>query len=57
MAALYSSGSESLADAGAHIAFHVSGGTTEVLLVRPGSDGVFSVDIIGGTRDLNAGQA
>ena len=57
MAALYSSGSESLADAGAHIAFHVSGGTTEVLLVRPGSDGVFSLDIIGGTRDLNAGQA
>ncbi|MBE6629219.1 MAG: peptidase M22 [Ruminococcaceae bacterium] len=36
-------------------AFHVSGGTTELLRVCPrGSD--FSVEKIGGTADLNAGQ-
>ncbi len=56
MAALYSSGSEELMGAGAHIAFHVSGGTTEALLVEP-KEWAFSVRIIGGTRDLNAGQA
>lgn len=37
-------------------AFHVSGGTTELLLVRP-CGGDFSVEKIGGTTDLNAGQA
>ena len=38
------------------IAFHVSGGTTEVLLCNRGGDG-FDTEIVGGTRDLNAGQA
>lgn len=38
------------------VAFHVSGGTTEVLLCSTDGDG-FSAEIIGGTRDLNAGQA
>ena len=38
------------------IAFHVSGGTTECLLVQPaGSE--FIIHLIGGTADLNAGQA
>ena len=37
-------------------AFHVSGGTTELLIVRPESDG-FAASKIGGTTDLNAGQA
>lgn len=37
-------------------AFHVSGGTTEILLVEP-DKGNFSVRKIGGTSDLNAGQA
>lgn len=37
------------------LAFHVSGGTTEVLLCRQNGDG-FSAEIVGGTRDLNAGQ-
>lgn len=37
-------------------AFHVSGGTTEILYVDPRRDG-FSVEKIGGTTDLNAGQA
>ena len=56
MAALYSSGrSETLLQA-PFAAFHVSGGTTELLSVRPGEYG-FSVCQIGGTDDLNAGQA
>lgn len=38
-----------------HVAFHVSGGTTEALLVN-GSDGFLSTDIIAKTLDLNAGQ-
>ncbi len=38
------------------IAFHVSGGTTEVLLCKRGVDG-FNTEIIGGTRDISAGQA
>lgn len=38
------------------IAFHVSGGTTEVLLCKRTADG-FCTEIIGGTNDLNAGQA
>jgi len=38
------------------LAFHVSGGTTEALLVTPdGCD--FKCEIIGGTKDINAGQA
>ena len=37
-------------------AFHVSGGTTEILYVKP-SEASFAVEKIGGTTDLNAGQA
>ncbi|MBQ0098331.1 MAG: peptidase M22 [Oscillospiraceae bacterium] len=37
-----------------HIAFHVSGGTTEAILVN--FDGFMSTKIIGGSSDLNAGQ-
>lgn len=37
-------------------AFHVSGGTTELLYVRP-RELDFSVEKVGGTADLNAGQA
>lgn len=39
------------------IAFHVSGGTSEMLLVSPDKDRVFNVEIIGETLDLNCGQA
>jgi len=40
------------------IAFHVSGGTTEMLYVRPKTDTVgFDIELLGGTSDLNAGQA
>lgn len=38
------------------IAFHVSGGTTEVLLCSADENG-FSAELVGGTKDLNAGQA
>lgn len=54
MAALYSSGSEELIK-GKFAAFHVSGGTTELLLVKGGSNG-FNAELVGGTKDLNAGQ-
>ena len=37
------------------IAFHVSGGTTEALLVRPDEEKLLNIDIIGRTLDLNAG--
>lgn len=35
-----------------HLALHISGGTTELLLVR----GAYDIEAIGGTNDLNAGQ-
>ncbi len=55
MAALVSSGACELMGRD-FAAFHVSGGTTEVLLVRPnGND--FLCEIIGGTLDISAGQA
>ena len=54
MAALYSSGSEDLMS-GRFAAFHVSGGTTELLSVRGGECG-FDAELVGGTKDLNAGQ-
>lgn len=54
MAALYSSGEESLAKR-EFGAFHISGGTTELLLVKPVDCG-FNAEIVGGTLDLNAGQ-
>ncbi len=57
MAALYSSGKTALADGAGHFAaFHISGGTTELLLVKPSKAG-FSVELVGGTLDMNAGQA
>lgn len=39
------------------IAFHISGGTTEALLVRPDSDEIITADIIAQSSDLKAGQA
>lgn len=37
-------------------AWHLSGGTTELLHVSPGADGLPHADCIGGTTDLAAGQ-
>ncbi len=39
------------------LAFHVSGGTTDVLLCEPNDERIFSISQIGGTRDINGGQA
>ncbi len=55
-AALYSSGGAKKLLGGRFLAFHVSGGTTEALLCEPREVG-FEVREVGGTRDLNAGQA
>ena len=38
------------------LAFHVSGGTTEAVIVRPDDENIFSVELVGRTLDLNAGQ-
>lgn len=54
-AALYSAGRLDLVRR-EFLAFHVSGGTTEALLVSPEEDHVLSCRRIGGTSDLNAGQ-
>lgn len=55
MAALYSSGKTEYLDGREFCAFHVSGGTTEVLKVRADGTG-FKSTLVGGTMDLNAGQ-
>ena len=54
-AAVYSSGILSLLDE-RFLAFHVSGGTTEAVIVTPDSEKVFSVTLAAKTLDLNAGQ-
>ena len=54
MAALYSSGAQELMN-NSFAAFHVSGGTTELLIVRGNQTG-FDTELVGGTKDLNAGQ-
>ncbi len=56
MAAVWSSRSPDLLGR-EFLAFHVSGGTTELLYVRPSGSRIFEVELIGGTTDLNAGQA
>lgn len=38
------------------IAFHVSGGTTEALLVKPSQSSIIKAELIAQTQDLNAGQ-
>lgn len=61
MAALYSASTDGGADMDELLkapfaAFHVSGGTTEILYVDPRGE-EFSIKLIGETTDLNAGQA
>ncbi len=55
MAALFSAGELSLAKS-KFLAFHVSGGTTEAILVTPDHQEIISCKIVGQTLDLNAGQ-
>lgn len=58
MAALYSSGRSEDLLKDRFLAFHVSGGTTEMLLITPKSDRqVFEIELVGETEDINAGQA
>ena len=52
-AALYSS---KLDASERFVAFHVSGGTTEILLVNPNNKS-FDISLLGGSVDLHAGQA
>ena len=56
MAALYSCRRLDLAQR-RFLAFHVSGGTTEALLVEPDERAFFSVRLVAGSLDLKAGQA
>lgn len=55
-AALFSSDRLDLLDK-PFISFHVSGGTTEALLVKPDKDEFFDVEIIASSLDLKMGQA
>lgn len=54
-AAALSAGRLELLD-GTFLAWHLSGGTSELLLVRAGADGLPDCTCIGGTTDLAAGQ-
>lgn len=54
MAAVLSSGEESILD-GEFAAFHISGGTTELVKVKAVDSG-FETALFGGTADINAGQ-
>ncbi len=53
-AALWSAGRTDLLEA-PHLAWHLSGGTTELLFVRPAGHAV-ECQMIGGTSDISAGQ-
>lgn len=55
-AALWASGQQGLIEK-EFLAFHVSGGTTDALLVKPDIENVFDIDIIASSLDLKAGQA
>ena len=39
------------------LAFHVSGGTTDLLLAEPDEERIFRIAQIGGSKDINGGQA
>ncbi|MGN1305167.1 MAG: peptidase M22 [Oscillospiraceae bacterium] len=56
LAALFSSNKLDLLNE-RFIAFHVSGGTTDCLLVTPNKESVFDITEIGSSLDIKAGQA
>ena len=56
MAAMYAAGATDMLLQTPFIAFHVSGGTTEMLHVTP-QEGGFSIRLLGQSLDLHAGQA
>ncbi len=53
-AALY--GNESLLDRERFFAVHISGGTTDLLLVEPKKDAAYRIETVGTSTDLHAGQ-
>ncbi len=55
MAAIHSANRYDLLDGEPFGAFHVSGGTTELVRVIPVHGG-FETELVGGTKDVNAGQ-
>lgn len=55
-AALYSAGQLPLVGK-PFVAFHLSGGTTECLFVKPDKELIFSVELVAQSLDLKAGQA
>lgn len=55
-AAIYSSSSKHLFER-EFIAFHVSGGTTEAVLVKPDKEKIFDTALAASSLDLHAGQA
>lgn len=56
MAALYSADKTELINSD-FAAFHVSGGTTDIIKVTPDKDKVIYPETVGGSLDINAGQA
>ncbi len=56
LAALYSADALTLID-NSFYAYHISGGTTDLLLCTPDDENILNIERIGGTSDLNAGQA
>ena len=56
MAALYSAQKTDLLNQ-TFLAFHVSGGTTDMLLVKPDCERIIEIERVGGSNDLKAGQA
>ena len=54
-AAIFSSGAIGLLNI-PFIAYHISGGTTDICLCLPSKKGVFSVQKVGGTADISCGQ-
>lgn len=56
-AALFSADRLDLIESERFAAFHVSGGTTEAVLVSPNDNGSFNTEIICASSDLKAGQA
>ncbi len=55
-AALHSAGCRHLAGE-PFLAYHISGGTTEAVLVTPDKEKIFGCEIVGGSNDLKIGQA
>lgn len=54
-AAVFSSGRTELMEK-PFLAWHLSGGTTELLFVRPDREEIVTEEIVGGTTDISAGQ-